>query len=134
MYGLEIHEGAFGHVSLVCLEIRDGLGIGRPPVADVATPKDFLPIDPGERAIQKLVGTVRGAAGFFLCGDVEEVEVVGAHEGKKMAVWRKFHIFFFGGRVGDAKKAGRRKIEKKNIAVEKKHGLAAGGVESLRPR
>ncbi len=130
---LEIDKSAFRDAGLVRLQIGDGMGIGRPPVTDVAAAENFFPVDPGESAIEEFVGAVGSEAGFLFCGDIKQVEIVGANKGKIMAVGGKLDVFFCGGGVGDTEECGRRKIEKENVSVKKEDGLLACSVESVRP-
>ena len=56
----KIHERAHGHAGLVGLQIGDRLRIGRPPIGSVMAAKYLFPIDPGEGAIQRGLGTIVG--------------------------------------------------------------------------
>ncbi len=83
---LEVHVVHFADAGFIGLQVGDRGRVRGPQEATVGPVQQFFPVDPGNRAVQGSIGTVRGQAPFFARFDLVRVDVVVTDECKPSSV------------------------------------------------
>src|ERR1700737_1169956 len=131
--GLKIDEDALRNSGLVGLKKSNGMRIGRPPIGDIASTENLLPINPGKRAIKNCVRRIGGEASLLFRGNFVNVDVIGTHKGNGASVGRELGVLFLGRGIGDPREGGRGEIEKEDVAAKDGQGPLSVCVKSIRP-
>ena len=131
--GLEVDEAHPAHRGLVRAQERDRAPVRRPPVAGVLVVEDLLPVDPRERAVQDRVRAVAREAALGPRGEIQDEEVVAAHEGQPPAVGGQARDRLLLGRAREPLEAGGGEVEQEDVVGEGVGRPAPGPVERLGP-
>jgi hypothetical protein len=115
---LDIGEVREIDLRIVRLKIRDPVGIGSPPVSDIASSENLFPIHPRQGSIEKRLGAILSYPNFAVGIEIKKVEIVLTNERDTIAVRRKAGRGFFRARRSQTAQAGIFKFENENVAVE----------------
>ena len=91
--------------------------------------KDLFPIDPGEGAIQRCLGTIVRELSLLPGRDIPDVDIVVAHKGDESPIGRELGILFCGCRLGQPGEGGRIQVQQEDVSVEDVKCLLARGIE-----